>query len=370
MGVLLPAVTPASFARPAAIAPSRAPGVSPQGVSSCTPTIAPVDPAATDAARCLLARLDHWKRARVFGVGQQLNVSNSDYLSPLTLLEPDHVAVVGFDVGELADGESYGFASPPLQSLLGLAQDGAVLTASWHATNPHPSAARNASDTSWHDLAALLDDSSPEATAFWADFDRMIPLFLRLQDGDGGLYAPAAVVFRPFHEANGGWFWWGKPKPQVYRAVWARMQQRAAAAGVHNVVWAYSFAARAGSWIQRPERLVPRHVDLAGIDTYDPEVGPGNTADRLDLRGYSDVAAKVARMTITEAGPQGSARGRWNPAVITRTAKVARIRPLWSMLWFDDGTAADGVSGKKQISSLVGGRAWLRSCPAGHCSLR
>jgi hypothetical protein len=176
-------------------------------------------------------------------------------------------------------------------------------------------------------------------------------------------------VFRPLHEANGNWFWWGRPKPSVYRAVWARMQAEAVQAGVHNIVWAYSFAARAGSWVMHPENLVPAHVDLAGIDSYDPEAGRGNGADRLDLRGYSDVADQVARMTITEAGPHGSARGLWDPAVITRTVQAARVRPLWSMLWFDDGTGADGITGKKQISSLVGGPAWLHSCPNGLCSL-
>ncbi|MCW2794281.1 MAG: glycoside hydrolase, family 26 [Nocardioides sp.] len=353
MGVLLPAVAPASFAHPAAAS------------STCTPRIPLVDPAATEEARCLAVRLDG--RQHRSGVGQQLNVSNSDYLRPLTLLEPDHVAVVGFDIGELAQGETYSFPDPPLQNLLRLAQEGAVLTASWHADNPHTE--RTAGDTSWHDLAALLDDTTPEARAYWADYDRMLALFLRLQTGDGGLYPPAAVVFRPFHEANGAWFWWGRPTPSVYRAVWARMQERAVAAGVHNILWAYSFAARAGSWIMHPAKLVPAHVDLAGIDSYDPEAGRGNGADRLDLRGYAEVAAKVARMTVTEAGPHGSARGLWDPAVITRTEKAARIRPLWSMLWFDDGTGADGVTGKKQISSLVGGPAWLHSCPDGLCSL-
>ncbi len=334
----------------------------------CSPATAPVDPLATAEARCLAAKLDRWHFAGLMGVGQQLNVSNRDFLAPLTLLEPQKVSVVGFDVGELALGETYQFDTPPLQTLLGLARDGAVLTASWHTPNPHT--ASSARDNRWHRLAALLNDSSPEAQVFWPEYDAMLALFLRLQTGDDGAFPPAAVVFRPFHEANGSWFWWGQPKPQVYRQVWAKLQARAASAGVHNILWAYSFSAQAGSWIGPPEKLVPAKVDLAGLDSYDPETGRGQAKDRFDLSGYLKVARLVPRMAITEAGPQGSARGRWNPVVISRTVTAARVRPAWAMLWFDDGTGTDGETGLKQISSLQKGPAWLRSCANALCLVR
>ena len=33
------------------------------------------------------------------------------------------------------------------------------------------------------------------------------------------------------------------------------------------------------------------------------------------------------------------------------------------MMWFDDGDAADGYTGKKQIGSLSGGQPLLRGAP-------
>ena len=39
------------------------------------------------------------------------------------------------------------------------------------------------------------------------------------------------------------------------------------------------------------------------------------------------------------------------------------------MLWFDDGNGRDGVTGEKQIGSLAGGKAWLRTCPNGLCAI-
>lgn len=337
--------------------------VPPDGAAAraCTPRVALVDPDATPAARCLAQRIDHWRSRRQMAVGQQLNVSNQDYLAPLTRLGDLRVGVVGFDLQELAEGETYSFAQPPLQELLRLAQDGAVLVASWHALNPHAGSG-GATDRSWHSLDALLDPTTPEAQAFWSDFDAKMQLLLRLQSGDGGLFAPAAVVFRPLHEANGGFFWWGKPDPTTYRKLWRAMQSRAATLGVHNVVWAYSFNLKTAG-VRDPATLVPSKVDLGGLDSYDPEATYADRADRLALDGYDAVRRKVPRMAITETGPHGSTDGAWNPSVITRTVKRAGITPAWAMLWFDDST------GLKQISSLRGGLSWLASCPDGLCQL-
>lgn len=325
--------------------------------ASCRPTTRLVDPAPAPAATCLAARLDRWRAAGLMGVGQQLNVSNADYLAPLAALGGRRVSLVGFDLEELAAGQTYGFPQPPLDALVGLAQQGTVLSASWHMVNPHTGGRFD--DRAWHDLTALLDSSSTEYTRFWADVDAKLALLRSFQD------AGVAVVLRPFHEANGGWFWWGKPDPAAYKRLWSMLQQRAWDAGVHNIVWAYSFAATTWSGIREPETLLPTgRVDLAGIDSYDPEGTSADARDRLDLSGYAAVARLAPRMAITEVGPERSADGAWDPALVSRTARGLSTRPAWAMTWFDDD------AGKKQLASLTGGLRWLDSCPTALCSLR
>jgi len=331
---------------------------------SCTPTVALVDPDATASARCLAARLDRWRAAGLLGVGQQLNMSSLGRLDPLTELGGRRVSVVGFDLEELALSGTYEypFLEEGLADLVGLAQQGAVLSASWHATNPHTGGTY--SDRRWHDLEAILDPATPEHARFWADADQKIALLARLQD------AGVAVVLRPFHEANGGWFWWGHPNPATYKLVWRMLQERVWAAGVHNVVWAYSFNAVTDSGITDPVRLLPTgRVDLAGIDAYDPEAKAGTAADSLPLKGYAGVAGKVRRMAMTEVGPRDSSQGAWNPATITRIARGLTAKPVWALLWFDDLPPNDPLY-KRQISSLRGGLSWLDSCPNGYCYLR
>lgn len=343
----------------------------------CRATTAPVDQRATGEVVCLLQRLDAWRSAGLMGVGQQLNVSSGEFLAPLSGIRPH---VVGFDLQELADGETY--SHRPLDDLVELARRGAVLNASWHADNPFRADGRFGGGP--EDLTALLrrsDDDPARRQAydrFWADWDAKLDLLRRFAVGDttGTGRADAtrqtAVVLRPLHEVNGRFFWWGQPTTGTYRRLWRALQDRAWAAGVHNVVWAYS-GNRLTSSTKDPALYLPERVDLAGLDTYDPENGAANAPDVLHLEGWASLARAarergVNRMALTEVGPHASRDGAWNPAVITSTARRARISPLWAMLWFDD-TGYDNA-GRKQIVSLTGGRSWLRSCVNSLCLLR
>lgn len=345
--------------------PSSSPSVSLTPTPDCTPDVALVDQEATPEAQCLAQRLDEWRRTGVMGVGQQLNISTSDYLAPLRRLEPQQVALVGFDLDELAKADTFEFENPPVETLLELAADGIVLTASWHTANP--ATGEDARDRSWGDLDALLDPETRQAQAFWADYDAKLDLLRRLQSGEDGRFQPAAVLFRPLHEANGDWFWWGRPDPAAYRELWAELQDHAAEAGVHNIVWGWSANARAHDEIDDPMTLVPERVDLVGLDSYDPVTDGG--PPKLDLTGLAELAAAYPRTAIAETGPHGSKDGAWDLRVIARSALAAGVRPTYALLWFDDGDGTDGYTGRKEIASLKGGRAWLATCPDGLCPL-
>jgi hypothetical protein len=326
----------------------------------CAPRTPLADPDADLAARCLAARLDRWRGAGLMGVGQQLNMSSAQYADPLTRLGNRRVSVVGFDLWELGKTRTYDFPffDQAFADLVAMAQDGAVLTASWHVPNPHTG--REYHDRSWHDLGALLDPETPEAQAFWSAYDEQLAVLAALQ-GEG-----VAVVFRPFHEVNGDWFWWGRPDAATFREVYARLQERAWAAGVHNVLWGYSFAARSRRGIAAPEKLVPARVDLAGIDSYYPSTGSHRgRAKTPSMAGYAAVAKlkRVPRMALTEIGPAADTRRTWPAATVTTTARSQSHPPVWALLWVDD------AAGYKQISSLSGGLAWLDSCPFGYCPL-
>ncbi len=130
------------------------------------------------------------------------------------------------------------------------------------------------------------------------------------------------------------------------------------------MLWAYSANRYTRPNTTSPASYAPARVDVGGLDTYDPDYRKADAKDRVNLEGYSAIKPRSGRRALTEVGPHGSTRGDWNPATILRTAHASKIRPLWAMLWFDDGTPTgrNPAPGKKQITSLTGGRSFLRSC--------
>lgn len=110
--------------------------------------------------------------------------------------------------------------------------------------------------------------------------------------------AGMVVLWRPFHEMNGGWFWWGAKDPAQFIAVWRHMfDYYTKIKGLDNLLWVYG----------------PNHgpntakyyagdgfVDLVGLDAYTDFV------DRQHIKGYDEVAALPKPFGFTEYGPHGS----------------------------------------------------------------
>jgi hypothetical protein len=325
--------------------------------AGCSPVVAPVDPLATESAVCVAATLDSWKSRDVMGVGQQLNVQEAAKMrGPMEALGDLHPAVIGFDFDELLNAQAY-FSNDPVPYLSDLAHAGRILTATWHTANPVTGGDSN--DRSWTSIEELLDPQSEASKVFWPRYEKVLEQAKRFQDND------VSVIFKPLHEASGGWFWWGKPDPATYKALFAELQKRAYDAGVHNLLWAYAANPQNFEGDNDPVELLPDSVDLVGVDAYDYEAGKPH--DKLVLNDYERLTAVAPRMAITETGPYNSTTGDWDPAIVTDTLRANGLYAAYAMLWRDNGSADSDY--KYQLSSLTGGLRWLASCPDGLCSL-
>lgn len=332
------------------------PGASPAAAQTCLPDRAPADEKANEAVWCLLSTLDQWADDGVMGIGQQLDVPRRGQPGdPLIALRPLRPAVVGFDLEELITAREY-YDDDPVPYLAKLARQGIILTATWHPWNPVSGG--DHLDRRWTRIRDLLDPDSAASRTFWPRYEQGLGHLKRLQR------AGAAVLFKPLHEAGGDWFWWGRPDPGVYRALYAEFQRRAAAAGVHNIAWGYAAAPRNRPGIADPVSLIPERVDLVGADIYDDEVY--DTTDRLMLHDVRLLQRHAPRMALTEVGPYQSTDGDWNPAVITETLRRHGLYMSFAMLWRDGPEPVY----MHQIASLAGGPSWLASCPDGLCPIR
>lgn len=82
----------------------------------------------------------------------------------------------------------------------------------------------------------------------------------------------AAVIWRPFHENTGDWFWWSerhcsaKDFREIWKFTWNYMTREK---NLHNLIWAYSPGSEPKSDAEFSERYPgDEYVDLIGFDMY------------------------------------------------------------------------------------------------------
>ncbi len=133
-----------------------------------------------------------------------------------------------------------------------------------------------------------LDITSQEYKDIVADIDIVSGYFKQLEEKD------IAVLWRPLHEASGGWFWWGVASAecyvQLYRLVFDRMVNTNK---LTNLIWVwnintdpalgYDYSALNAAWYPGDE-----YVDIVAVDIYDP-LNDHNSAANYFNKIVSDV---------------------------------------------------------------------------------
>lgn len=124
---------------------------------------------------------------------------------------------------------------------------------------------------------------------------------------------PIPIIFRPWHENNGDWFWWGTEysTPGAYTELFRfTVEYLRDTSSVHNLLYAYS---PAGIWGGEPAgylRTYPgdRFVDVLGYDSYDWSAGGSEFFSSVvaDLRMVVELADRHGKVpAYTEFGEYG-----------------------------------------------------------------
>src|SRR5687767_5015226 len=122
-----------------------------------------------------------------------------------------HPAVIGVDIS--------GFSGRPVlqirkakDDLRNIVQDtynrGGVVTISWHFSNPVSGGGFYWVDTVSKPAVRYIIPGG-EAHEQYKEILRGVGAWANSVRGKDGNLVP--MIFRPFHEFDGGWFWWGKP---------------------------------------------------------------------------------------------------------------------------------------------------------------
>ncbi len=117
-------------------------------------------------------------------------------------------------------------------------------------------------------ISKALTPGTEENTALLKDIEFMAGKFKQLQD------AGVPVLFRPLHEAEGGWFWWGAEGPEpcvkLYRLLYDKFTKEYK---LNNIIWTWTSYTYDTSSKWYPGNDV---VDIVGYDKYNAMDGKPN----------------------------------------------------------------------------------------------
>lgn len=132
----------------------------------------------------------------------------------------DYPALYGWDLGGIEHQKSNNIDGVPFKKMKNWIKEiydrGGVSTISWHMDNPLTM--RNSWDTTSGSLRSILPNGEKHPLYLsWLD---QAAQFLGNLKGSDGKKIP--ILYRPFHELTGNWFWWCKnnASPQEFKEIW------------------------------------------------------------------------------------------------------------------------------------------------------
>ena len=181
------------------------------------------------------------------------------------------------------------------------------------ALDPNKDYAFYKADTEFDATNATVEGTW-ENKVFTEDLKNAAAYLKLLRDAD------IPVLWRPFHEAAGGWFWWGKDAAS-FKSLWIAMFNYFKTEGLDNLIWVWTTEGNDSDWYPGDQ-----YVDIVGRDVYNKE-----TADCVSE--YTSIAENYGNkiVSLSECGTVGLISEQW----------ASGARWSWFMPWYD-GTNEDG----------------------------
>lgn len=233
------------------------------------------------------------------------------------------------DIGGYAEGE------PPLKSEINAAREwserGGMVGFMWYWNSPSEDSAIYAKDTKFSLSDAVTDEDiamlgiseiqdlcrqgvlSSECLALVEDIDKVSEGLDELAD----LGIP--VLWRPLHEAGGGWYWWGASGEDAYKWLYNLMYERMTKYHeLDNLIWIWNG--------QSEDYLVDSDkYDIAAIDIYlTPNTSFGSRSEQYQWLKKITEGEKMIALSECSSVPG--------------IDEMLRDRSVWSFfgLWYDE----------------------------------
>jgi mannan endo-1,4-beta-mannosidase len=189
---------------------------------------------------------------------------------------------------------------------------GGVITFSWHLRNPLTGG--DSWDVTSDQVVASILPGGQKHEMFMTWLSNAAD-FLDSIKTEAGERVP--VIWRPWHEHTGSWFWWGQKlcTTEQYKALWKMTYDyMTVERGLDNLVWSYS----PGAGGLTPELFEERYpgddiIDMVGFDCYQYADDASYIAD---MKSALDITCEFAKKhgkiaAVTETGYEGLSNPQW-----------------------------------------------------------
>lgn len=205
-------------------------------------------------------------------------------------------AVLGMDLMNYSPtNEANGTTGKTIEYAKAFWEQGGIVTFCWHWTVPEKYLTGTWYSSFYKEhtninLSKIMSGEDAEGyNLLMKDIDSIAEELKVLQEAD------VPILFRPMHEASGGWFWWGASGADAYKKLYIAMYNKLVNQhGLNNLIWVWN--GQDADWYPGDE-----YVDIIGEDLY-----PGERVYTSQAASYLNAAMNYSKETklvyMTENG--------------------------------------------------------------------
>jgi len=224
-------------------------------------------------------------------------------------------AILSMDIRDYTESRTYfGAEGKTIEHALEFSQAGGIVSFCWHWNAPAQTilpSGEKGSDPAWQQgyrennsffniLRVMHGDDPDGKRALDMDIQAVAAQLKRLEE------AGVPVLWRPLHEASGGWFWWGADGPDAFKQLWIYLYKTLTEVyRCNNLIWVCTCL--------DPEWYPgDAYVDILGDDIYTlpRQYGP-QIRNFLSLAGCSP-SGRILALTETGVLPDAEQSFRAN----------------------------------------------------------
>ncbi|TRX41288.1 glycoside hydrolase family 26 protein [Flavobacterium restrictum] len=252
----------------------------------------------------------------------------------------DFPALYGWDLGGIENDSKTNLDGVPFdkirQYIIAVQKRGGINTISWHLNNPMTG--KTAWDNSTKSLASILPGGENHAT-FKTWLDKEAAFLLSLKDAKG---KAIPVLYRPFHELTGGWFWWGKENctSEEFKTLWkfsfAYLQKK----GVHNLIYVYNTGGFKTREVFLENYPGTEFADVLSFDNYQYNDPTKSTSFIDECQSQFKIIDEIAHeqhklIAFAEAGYEGIPYAQWWTDTLLKA--IGDYKISYVLLWRNFG---------------------------------